>query len=123
MRPALASASLVIAALLEAWLLYLITHHPAGGWGPNLAEAWRSLMLYALVPIGVVLVPVIRSLSREQLAPRTLKLVLAFSATGPTALLLALSSYGHGMFMPMFLGFVLQLSFAVACLLFTVPKN
>ena len=115
MRPVTAVIALVICAVVEAWLLFTITHHPAGGWGEP-GAAWRSLLLYALVPLVIACYAGALAYRRPQVT-RRLSALLWLSVVGPASLWLALASYGHAMLLPMLLGFIAQLALAlISCL-------
>lgn len=115
MRPLAGIVTLCACAAVESWLLFTITHHPAGGWGePNAAWGWLSL--YALVPLCIAFFACVLAYRRPQVA-RRLYVLVWLSLLGPASLWLALASYGHAMLLPMLLGFVAQLALAlVACL-------
>src|SRR5690606_39961631 len=101
-------------AAVEGWLLFTITHHPAGGWGePN--TSWLSLSLYALVPLAIAFYSAVLAY-RKPLVSRRLSLLLWLSAVGPASLWLALSSYGHAMLLPILLGFMIQIALALISL-------
>ena len=102
-------------AALEAWLLYTISHHPAGGWGePN--RAFRLMLLYAAVPLVPAFIATLGAIRRRDAKFRSAA-ILAASVAGPAALGLALASYGHSMLLPMYLGFFVQLALALNALL------
>jgi hypothetical protein len=115
MRPVIALTALAACASAEAWLLFTITHHPAGGWGePN--AAWRLLSLYALVPLAIGFFASVLAFRRPQVT-RRLSALLWVSVVGPLTLWLALASYGHVILLPMLLGYFVQLGLAlVSCL-------
>ena len=115
MRPHITLVALAACTVAETWLLFAITHHPAGGWGePN--AAWHLLSLYALVPLAVGFFAGFLAYIRPQVT-RRLWASLWVAAVGPLSLGLALASYGHAMLLPMLLGFVIQLALAlVSCL-------
>ena len=115
MRPVIALVALVASAAAETWLLFTITHHPAGGWGePN--AAWRLLSLYAQAPLTIGFCATVLAFRRPQVA-RRLSALLWVSVVGPVSLCLALASYGHAMVLPMLLGFFAQLGLAlISCL-------
>src|SRR4030095_16659585 len=115
MRPVIALIALAACASVEAWLLFTITHHPAGGWGEPTA-AWRLLSLYALVPLVIGLFASVLAFIRPQVT-RRLSALLWVAVVGPLSLWLALASYGHAMLLPMLLGLFVQLALAlVSCL-------
>jgi len=121
MRPVVILVALASCTAIEAWLLYTITHHPAGGWGePN--AAWRSLSLYALVPLAIAFYAGVIAYRRPHVTRRLFSL-LVLSVVGPVSLWLALASYGHAMLLPMLLGFLVQLVLAVVSCLPVAPAT
>ena len=115
MRPIIVLVIFIACAALEAWLLYAISHHPAGGWGES-DQAFRLMLLYAAIPLIPVFIAVIVTIRRPNASVNSSAIILA-SAIGPAALGIALASYGHSMPLPMFLGFFFQLALGLSALL------
>ena len=105
----------LFAAVLEVSLLYSIAYHPAGGWGEP-RNAWYRLIAYAATPLSLVLGAAIQDFRNPHAKSHT-SVILAASSVGPASLWLALASYGHTMVLPMVLGYVFQLGFALVSLL------
>ena len=112
LRPLTAFSALAAAAVAEMWLLHLITHHPAGGWGEDPDGALRNLVLWAALPVLACTIAIISCFRHPLIPVKRLGAVRHVALAGPAALVLALLMYGHTIFVFLLAGFLYQSFYA-----------
>ena len=106
---------LLLSVIVEVSLLFLITMHPAGGWGQSPLAAFASLCVLGLLPLAIGIVLVAREPAKHYQHYSQFVALLPLVATGPLLFSIALASYGRGTPGLIFFAWMLQwISLALA---------
>ena len=110
-RPAsLTAFALLLAIVAEAWLIFALASHPAGGWEAEPFVIFFWLCTFVLLPLLGTLVLLMVLPVRGCLRYQPFIMVAALAAIGLLACGLALVGYGHGTPLLLLFGLVIQWS-------------